>query len=208
MNFIHATNEFCCNRIVKSQCINPSETDIYSFLNVFFDRLQNVILMDAWDSFLEKQDFNFFPGCSYKYLGSGVYCFEEIDKCVAKRYDEEKPVLLKIEVKNTISKLDLNKTEEMETLKKKFEIHMVNYISNLEEESEQLIYGYFAEIISYNITKLLKGDKDGVPFSLGLSLDLLNYEKIYDIIFFKFPKREANYVTIKEISVITNLSKC
>lgn len=199
--YIHATNKKNSQKIIASQHIKPSKSNVYDFFEEYIDRIDNILQSD--DGFSKIKDFNLTLRPHYCYLGHGVYCFHKKDLAVAKEYDPSKQSLVEIQLKKKTEKiLDLNNPDNLDELISNIQLKFP-ISKNPDYEQHFLL---FKKILHLNLLHLRARNSDCVPFSIGISLDILKYDKKFNLIYLTFPKKEADYVVIKDISVINSLS--
>lgn len=199
--FIHATNESSSKKIISSQYIKPSKADVYDLFEQYIDRIDNILV--SKDGLHILKDFNLSIRPHYCYLGKGVYCFHKKDLAIAKKYDPTKKNLIEITLKQNSEKiLDLNDKNNFDEL-----IDAVKSNFPISKDSRyELHFSLFKKALILNLMYLKIHNHESAPFSVGISLDILEYDKNFNLIYLTFPKKEADYVVIKDISVINSLS--
>lgn len=197
--FIHATNESSSKKIINSQHIRPSKADVYELFDQYIDRIDNILASKDGQHLLK--DFNLSIRPHYCYLGKGVYCFHKKDLAIAKEYDPNKKKLIEITLNQNSEKiLDLNDKNNFEKLINDIKLNFPT------SKDYELHFSLFKNALILNLMYLKIHNHDSVPFSVGISLDILEYDKNFNLIYLTFPKKEADYVVIKDISVINSLS--
>jgi hypothetical protein len=205
MDFIHVTNEVSAKAILKSKSLIAKKQDLTSLLDRILERLFNRIESGDFIELFEDESVINLSGYRYPYLGEGVYCFEKADIEYAKKYDANKKEFIEFSTIDSVSFLDLNEKDQYKILTNRVENHFNLWIASEMDENDKLSVEVLKEVILLNLQYLTLRESNGVPFALGIMIDRLNYGSKNDIIAFKYPKREANYVAIKQTCVITKI---
>lgn len=213
MYLLHVTKTKNARLILKQKKIKAGKvnSDIYQLIEKYHERYLDAL--DAGYDILKvfsNNPMRFTNEIRYPYLGKAVYCFSPSDYTHAERYgksvlDTESYSILKLHLQEGHSMYDLTDDENLSEFSRLLEKEVVKYFK-YETEYKRDVLQFFIELIRLNISYAQLDDQEFVPFTIGMGVDLLDAAGLgYDIVSYRFPKREAKYFGIKNTNIIQKI---